>query len=206
MNESLMNARYLTWLALVLTIGLSIVAAGNERGVTANTKVARTTALNPQNYFAQSNSRATTSRQILFLDDRTSPVQLLKSYYNAINRQEYVRAYSYWGSRADSGGSQPPAYPQFKAGYTNTKAVQLTTGRVTSEGAAGSIYFQVPVMLNVTNTNGAKHNYVGCYTIRQVNPQNFSVPPYAPMHIDSAKIREVTNRSNNTSLMNQICQ
>lgn len=189
-----------------MTIGVLSIAAGNGRSVTAKSKVARTTALNPQNYFAQSNSRATASSQIQFLDDRSSPVQLLKSYYNAINRQEYVRAYSYWGSRVDSGASQPPVYPQFKAGYTSTKAVQLTTGKVTSEGVAGSVYFQVPVMLNVTNTNGAKHNYIGCYTIRQVNPRNFGVPPYVPMHIDSANIREVTNRSNNTSLMNQSCQ
>ena len=30
-----------------------------------------------------------------YLDDRSTPVQVIKSYYNAIDTQEYVRAYSY---------------------------------------------------------------------------------------------------------------
>lgn len=135
-----------------------------------------------------------------FLDDRSNPVQLLKSYYNAINRKEYVRAYYYWNA------SQPPAYPQFEAGFANTAAVQLTTGKVSSEGAAGSVYFQVPVTLMTTRTNGSQHSYVGCYTIRQVNPKNFGAPPFIPMNISSAKIREVPSGSNTTVLMNQSCR
>ncbi|MGH6859926.1 MAG: hypothetical protein ACRECY_06700, partial [Phyllobacterium sp.] len=31
-----------------------------------------------------------------YLDDRSTPETVIKSYYNAINRQEYARAYSYY--------------------------------------------------------------------------------------------------------------
>jgi hypothetical protein len=195
----------LTRLIFCSMIGLlSIAATGKDVTANSNTLLQPTfPAHNPTTInIAQSNS----SNANQFLDDRSSPGQLLKSYYNAINRQEYVRAYSYWGALGNSSTSQPPAYPQFKAGYDNTKAVQLTTGKLTSEGAAGSVYFQVPVMLNVTNTNGSKHSFIGCYSIRQVNPQNFAVPPFKPMHIDSAKIREVNNRNGKTALMTQSCQ
>lgn len=205
MTKSFMLHPPLTRLILCSMIGLSSIATtGKDITANSNTLLQPTSlAHNPTTInIAQSNS----SNADQFLDERSSPVQLLKSYYNAINRQEYVRAYSYWGSRGDSATSQPPAYPQFKAGYISTKAVQLTTGKLTSEGAAGSVYFQVPVTLNVTNTNGSKHNFIGCYTIRQVNPQNFAVPPFKPMHIDSAKIREVNNSNGKTASMTQSCQ
>jgi hypothetical protein len=110
-------------------------------------------------------------------------VQILKSYYNAINRKEYVRAYYYWESKGKSTASQPPGYPQFEAGYANTAAVQLTTGKVESSGAAGTFYFQVPVTLVATHTDGSQHTYFGCYTIRQPNPKNFGAPPFIPMSI-----------------------
>lgn len=141
-----------------------------------------------------------------FLDDRSTPVQLLKSYYNAINRKEYVRAYYYWGLKGNSASSQPLTYPQFEAGYANTKAAQLTTGKVISEGAAGSFYFRVPITLAALHADGSKHTYVGCYTIRQPNPKNFGAPPFIPMHIYSAKIREVSSNSNTAVLMNSSCQ
>ena len=31
-----------------------------------------------------------------YLDDRSGPEQVLRSYVDAINRKEYARAYSYW--------------------------------------------------------------------------------------------------------------
>ena len=141
-----------------------------------------------------------------FLDDRSNPVQILKSYYNAINRKEYVRAYYYWESKGNSTASESPTYPQFEAGYANTAFVQLTTGKVESEGAAGTSYFQVPVTLVATQANGSLHTYVGCYTIRQPNPKNFGAPPFIPMSINKARIREVPSSSNTAALMNQSCR
>lgn len=133
-----------------------------------------------------------------YLDDRSDPVHLLKSYYNAINLGEYVRAYSYWEEN-------PTPYRQFEAGFGKTKAVQLTTGKVTSDAAMQKVTFQVPVTLVTTLTNGSKQTFVGCYTIRQVSPKASSLPPFRPMHIDSAKIQQVSNKANTALLMQQSC-
>lgn len=141
-------------------------------------------------------SAATNIEKEQFLDDRSSPVQLLKSYYNAINRQEYVRAYYYWDLKSRDATSQPPTYPQFETGYANTNTVRLTIGKVMSEGAAGTFYFQVPVKLVATHADTSEHTYVGCYIIRQPNPQNFGAPPFIPMSIYSAKIQEVSSHAN----------
>lgn len=138
-----------------------------------------------------------------YLDDRSNPIQLLKSYYNAINRKEYVRAYYYWGQNGNNTTSQPPPYPQFEAGYAKTKAVQLTIGKMTSDAAMQKVSFQVPVKIVTTLTNGSKQAFVGCYTIRQVSPAAFGAPPFKPMYIDSAKIQQVPNKANTAILMQQ---
>ncbi len=140
-----------------------------------------------------------------YLDDRSNPIQLLKSYYNAINRKEYVRAYYYWGQNGNKTTSQPPPYPQFEAGYAKTKAVQLTTGKVTSDAGASNFVYQVPVKIVSTLTNGSKQAFVGCYTIRQVSPAAFGAPPFIPMYIKSAKIQQVPNKANTALLMQQSC-
>ena len=194
------------WTYLVLTIaliGCNHKAATSDRGIAISTHTVNQTppAKNPpskEQQIAQSNQQP-------YLDDRSTPIQVLKSYYNAINRQEYVRAYSYWGQKGTSAKSQPSAYPQFAAGYSNTAQVKLTTGKASSEGAAGSVYTNVPVTLAVTNTNGSKDTFVGCYTLRQANPKLFAVPPFTPIHINSAQIRKVAENENAALLMEQSC-
>ncbi len=194
------------WAYLILIIaliGCNHKAATSDRGITISTHTVSQApqAKNPpsqEQQIAQNNQQP-------YLDDRSTPIQVLKSYYNAINRQEYVRAYSYWGQKGTSAKSQPPAYAQFAAGYSNTAQVKLTIGKTRGEGAAGSVYTTVPVTLAVTNTNGSKDTFVGCYTLRQVNPKIFAEPPFTPTHIESANIREITDNENVASLMEQSC-
>lgn len=190
------------WLTAALILGLFGFPFHKEVTATQAPRPAPSTAPD-----ASLVSESTASaRKDQFLDDRSNPVQILKSYYNAINRKEYVRAYYYWGSKGNSAASQPPTYSQFEAGYANTTFVQVTTGKVESSGAAGTFYFQVPVTLVATHANGSPHTYVGCYTIRQPNPKNFGAPPFIPMSINFARIREVPSSSNTVVLMNTSCR
>ena len=46
-----------------------------------------------------------------FIDDRSSPERVLLSLYNAISRQEYLRAWSYFGEGA------APSFEAFRDGY-----------------------------------------------------------------------------------------
>src|SRR5204863_366843 len=98
-------------------------------------------------------------------DDRTSQVDLLAAYYNAINRQEYTRAYSYWQT-------QPGSFDQFVAGYADTAAVQLLIAPPTNfQGAAGSSFVGVPTALIATRADGSQQTFAGCYTARASNVQ-----------------------------------
>lgn len=136
-----------------------------------------------------------------YLDDRSTPQELMRSFANSINRHEYVRTYSYWEPNA----AGLAAYPQFAQGYANTQSVQLTLGTVYSEGAAGSIYYSVPVTLVSTQTNGTIQTFVGCYALRQPQPANFGAPPFQGMTIHSAQVQTVANNADTATLMANAC-
>lgn len=144
---------------------------------------------------------AQTADKQAFLDDRSTPIEVLRSYYNAINRKEYVRAYYYWAQQGTSATSLPPAYPQFAAGYAKTASVQLTTGQVNADTGAGTTTYRVPVTLVAMQNNGSKQTFIGCYTIRQPQPLIFGEPPFTPMGISSARIRPVYGNQNRSELM-----
>jgi hypothetical protein len=137
------------------------------------------------------------------LDDRSNAIQVIRSFYNAINRKEYVRAYSYWSPNANP---KPPAYEVFQKGYATTASVEVMIDKATGDGAAGTAYFRVPVTLYARQTNNQVLAYVGCYVVSQPQPANFGAPPFVPMGIFSAKVQEVAYYNTNfDDLMSKIC-
>jgi hypothetical protein len=123
-----------------------------------------------------------------YVDDRSTPAQVIVSFYNAINRHEYSRAYGYYSNPSTALG----AFDAFTNGYTNTISVALSFGQIFAEGAAGSLYFTVPVLLNANEANNIQSTYAVCYVVRQVQPGNFGAPPFHPMSIDSGSGKKVS--------------
>lgn len=120
-----------------------------------------------------------------YLDDRSTPEAVISSYYNAINRAEYARAYYYFGA------DFAPGYDSWEFGYSDTSHVEVSFGQSAQEGAAGSIYWTLPVKLDVTSSEGVEHwYYAGCYTLRLTQPTN-QTPPFQPLHIVSGNLEKV---------------
>ena len=124
-----------------------------------------------------------------YLDDRSTAEAVVTSYYNAINRHEYARAFSYYG-----GDAALPNYDRWERGYEDTLVVEVRFGEVTEEGAAGSVYYNVPVKLDVETTEGRHRYFLGCYVVRLANPAIQGVP-FIPMHIEDASLRRSTSRT-----------
>lgn len=122
---------------------------------------------------------------IAYVDDRSDGAALVRSLYNAINRKEYARAYSYFAPSKPVG-----EFKAFVDGYANTQSVELTIGKATTEGAAGSIYAAVPVVLKSVESQGEPRFFFGCYVARIANPAIQGLP-FTPYQIEKAHLEEV---------------
>lgn len=91
------------------------------------------------------------------------PIGALAAYYSAINNRNYEQAYRYWERPTSN-------YERFVRGFANTRSTRLLIEPpVRVEGAAGSLYAQVPVLLIAEMRNGNEYFYAGCYTMRRTN-------------------------------------
>ncbi len=136
-----------------------------------------------------------------YVDDRSTPAALVVSFANAINRHEYLRAYSYW--------QNPKAYfgtiDDFTASYENTASVSVTLGNVSSEGAAGSVYYTIPAVLTQMLNNNSQKREANCYILRFPQPANYGAPPITPMHFDQYTTQSVAAGTSDKEALTSAC-
>ncbi|SKA35601.1 hypothetical protein SAMN05428963_11971 [Consotaella salsifontis] len=129
-----------------------------------------------------------------YRDDRSTAESVVRSLYNAVNRHEYLRAYSYF-----SDGPERPDFETFSKGYEATEHVRLKLGKAVSEGAAGSIYTRLPVAIEAIDSGGAAQVYAGCYTLRLAQPAAQATPPFQPLSITEGTLKPVDAPFDSTS-------
>lgn len=89
----------------------------------------------------------------------------MKKYYAAIQSGDYKAAYAMW---RDSGKASGKSLSQFEAGFSQTARVNVTVAdSVHMEGAAGSQYATVPVLVEATLRNGFRQHFEGNYVLRR---------------------------------------
>jgi hypothetical protein len=135
-----------------------------------------------------------------YIDDRSDPLAVLRSLFNAVNRHEYLRAFSYWKEGSDVG-----TFADFEAGYAGTASVALTTGEVTGDPGAGQLNYLVPVTLLVETTGGEQQTLVGCYLLHLSQPGIQAEPPFIPLGIRAADITEAPAGADTAALMATAC-
>jgi hypothetical protein len=121
-------------------------------------------------------------QQPAYLDNRSDAAELVRSLYNAINRREYARAWDYYGETKPAKDLQA-----FTDGYAKTERVEVETGGISQEGAAGSVYFSVPVAIKAIGKDGSEKMFAGCYTARLANPQ-IQDTSFVPLHIEKGTL------------------
>ena len=135
-----------------------------------------------------------------YLDDRSDAVLVLRSLFNAVNRHENLRAYSYWQDK-----TQEPSFDQFQKGYENTASVDLTTGTVTSDAGAGQVYYSGPVVLKSETSAGEQQTFSACYSLHLAQPAIQATPPFEPLGIRSGDLSQVANNANTADLLAKAC-
>ena len=116
-------------------------------------------------------------------------VRVIRDYYSAIARQDYKQAYSAWEG---DGVASKQSCEQFERGFANTASVAVEVGNLGRlEGAAGSIYIEIPVKIAAIATKGTPQRFRGSY-LRRVNNVPGSTLEQRQWHLYSAKITQVS--------------
>jgi len=135
------------------------------------------------------------------LDDRSTPTGLILSYFNAINRKEYLRAYAYYTTPSKTAGT----FATFFAGYQNTASVAVAFGTVGGDNGAGQIYYSVPALLTAVSTSGATTNFAACYILHLSQPGVQGAPPFAPLSINLGKAVQLANNADSAAAQAAAC-
>jgi len=137
----------------------------------------------------------------IYLDDRSGPTQVLRSLFNAVNRKEYVRAYSYW----EPDSPQLPTFNDFQDGYANTDSVSIMLGETLADAGAGQLHYRVPVALASVTTDSATQYFVGCYVLHLSQPAIQGVPPFQPLAIQNAQVASASSLADASGQLPHAC-
>jgi hypothetical protein len=145
--------------------------------------------------------------QVIELDETfenlTSPVELLASYFGAIEREDYARAFSYW----ETPPATTPTLDSFAAGFFATDRVILVLRLdISQEGAAGSSYASIPALVTSTLDDGTIQHFAGCYVTRRSNvPVGSATEPDPNWHLYDSEVEAIQTVPQNMSLLQDAC-
>ena len=111
-------------------------------------------------------------------------VGVVRAYYAALRNHDYRAAYRIW-----RGGQ---SYAHFRRGYAQTIWVRVKPlPPFHAEGAAGSVYADIPVQVDATLRSGVRQRFSGRYTLRRVNDVDGATLAQRRWHIVSAHLQPV---------------
>lgn len=119
--------------------------------------------------------------------DSTDPAQAIRSYYDAINRRDFRSAFLLWG---DSGRASGKSFAQFQSGFADTDSSHVEIGEAGRvEGAAGSRYVEIPVIIHAWKRDGGAQEFSGHYVVQRAVVDGAS-DAQRRWHLYSADIHE----------------
>ena len=114
-------------------------------------------------------------------------VQRIRDYYRWIGERKYQDAFGIWEKREDKNAANGQSFAKFKNGFGDTATVSVEIGEPSEiEGAAGSNYIEIPVVISAMTKSGQAQKFAGTYTMRSTN-----VADDRSWYIYSAKVKKV---------------
>lgn len=123
-----------------------------------------------------------------YMDDRSGALEIVSSYFNAMNRREFARAWSYWRE-----GGLGTNFEDFVEGYDEVTSSQFRLGKViisSSPDEAESVisavvFYRVPVVVAYNFGPDWSETLRGCFLLKLASPAVQS-PPFVPLQIEMA--------------------
>jgi len=122
-------------------------------------------------------------------DDKTAQgaVRRLQQYCDAVATQRYGDAYRLWSDDGRASGLTGKQFADSFAKYTAYDCHIGPPGR--TEGAAGSIYVDIPVMVTGALTRGGGFRLEGPITLRRVNDVDGSTAEQRRWHLATSGLK-----------------
>ena len=112
--------------------------------------------------------------------------QVLHTYGALLEQRKFGQAWALWGSGAASGLTEN----QVAAAYAKYGEMHAVVGKPgLTDGAAGSIYIEVPFRLYGTLKSGGRFNLVGPVTLKRVNDVDGATPAQLRWHIVQSDLK-----------------
>jgi len=92
---------------------------------------------------------------------------VVQTYYALLEARRYEAARRLWGSGGDGRGASAEAFADAFRGYAEYHARVGKPGEI--EGAAGSLYVEVPVQIHGREASGKAFSHLATVTLRRVN-------------------------------------
>lgn len=107
--------------------------------------------------------------------------QVVQRYGALIEERKFAEARTLWG---DGGKGSGKSQTEFAADFADYAVIHSEVGKpYDGEGAAGSIFIQVPFHLYGTTKAGKRFNLIGPLTLRRVNDVDGATPAQLHWHI-----------------------
>jgi len=115
-------------------------------------------------------------------------IDVVHEYYNAINARDYRKAYELWSGKGQASGQ---TFEQFRDGFAHTASVEIDTSGEPGdlEGAAGSQYVRIPLLIKAKTRDGKEQNFWGEYVLRR-SMVDGATPEQRIWRLYSAEIKE----------------
>ena len=90
---------------------------------------------------------------------------VIRDYYAAVNNRNYRKAFELWSGK---GEASKQTFDEFKNGFAETASVEIVIGELgRMEGAAGSLYITIPLVIEAKTTRGETQKFAGEYVLRR---------------------------------------
>jgi hypothetical protein len=114
------------------------------------------------------------------------PQVVLAAWRKAMETHDYLAARGIWGNHGEASG-QP--VQEFAAAWDKYRIIDITLGKGQQEGAAGSLYYEVPVTVTGLRRDGKPYHLAGNVILRRVNDVEGATPEQLRWHIESSTLK-----------------
>ena len=113
--------------------------------------------------------------------------RVLQTYGARLEQRKFGQAWALWGGGGEASGL---TRDQFAAAYAKYREIHAEVGKPgLTDGAAGSIYIEVPFRLYGTLTSDGRFNLVGPVTLKRVNDVDGATPAQLRWHIVQSDLK-----------------